>query len=103
MIAERDHDVWVSAASAWELATGVRLSKLPDARLAADHYAEWLGEEGMLLPLDITASHALKAGMLSGGHRGPFDRMLAVQAMIEQLEIVTRDRSIAALGARTVW
>lgn len=102
VIAERDHEVWVSAATAWELAIKVHLGKLPDARLAVDHYAEWLGDEGML-PLDIRASHALKAGSLSGAHRDPFDRMLAAQAMIEQLEVVTRDPSIAALGARTIW
>jgi PIN domain nuclease of toxin-antitoxin system len=43
------------------------------------------------------------AGTLAGPHRDPFDRMLAAQALCENLEIVTGDEAIGALGARCLW
>lgn len=94
--------VWVSPVSGWELATKFRLGKLPGAdrilpRLPA------LIEESRLRVLPITFAHALKAGSLDHKHRDPFDRMLAAQAMIEDLVLVTSDPACKALGAETVW
>ena len=51
----------------------------------------------------MTTEHALEAGALVGTHRDPFDRMLAAQAMIENLELITRDPAIASLRARAIW
>lgn len=94
--------VWVSPVSGWELATKFRLGKLPGAdrilpRLPA------LIEESRLRVLPITFAHALKAGSLDHKHRDPFDRMLAAQAMVEDLVLVTSDPACKALGAETVW
>ena len=93
----------VSAASAWEIATKYRLGKLPgSARLVAD-YRGVLGTLGAR-SLAITDEHALAAGSLSGEHRDPFDRMLAAQAVLENLEILTTDRCLAGLpGVRIRW
>jgi PIN domain nuclease of toxin-antitoxin system len=102
LIAERRNDVYVSAATAWELSTKVRLGKLPEAAQAAQHYLDWVREDGFI-PLDVRAEHALRAGLLSAPHRDPFDRMLAAQALLEGLEVVSRDPRLAALGAKTVW
>ncbi len=93
----------VSAASAWEIATKHRLGKLPgSARLVSD-YRGALGRLGAR-SLVVTDEHALAAGSLSHAHRDPFDRMLAAQAVIEDLEIVTTDRLLAELpGVRARW
>jgi PIN domain nuclease of toxin-antitoxin system len=81
----------VSAASAWEIATQVRLGRLPGAEeLAADFQAILL-QEGFAT-LDITADHALRAELLSGPLRDPFDQMLISQSQSENLPIVTNDR-----------
>jgi PIN domain nuclease of toxin-antitoxin system len=67
--------------------------------------AEWaarLDEDGFKEP-PIGFAHALKAGSLSGEHRDPFDRMIAAQALIEKLPVITNDSEIAGLGAEAVW
>ena len=102
LIAQPEHEILASAASAWEIATKVRLGKLRAAASAVPNYLDWLAEDGFVA-LPITTEHALEAGALVGTHRDPFDRMLAAQAMIEDLELITRDPAIASLGARTIW
>lgn len=92
----------VSSASAWEIATKHRLGRLDGASpVVHGYYAhlERLGAE----ELTIRADHALLAGSLDGEHRDPFDRMLAAQALIETIPIVTGDEAISGLGASTLW
>ena len=97
-----DEDVFVSAASAWEIATKVRLGKLrpPDALLQSFLQAvEDLG----FLELPISLRHGYDAGMLPGSHRDPFDRMLAAQALAEDLVLVSADPAFRTLGVTTFW
>lgn len=68
-----EHRILVSAASAWEIATKVRIGKLPGAQAVAANFQACLINQGFT-PLDITADHALRAGGLPGPHRDPFDR-----------------------------
>lgn len=92
--------VSVSAASAWEIATKVRLRKL-----------EWPGQESVesycigqgfgLLP--VTFAHAAHADAWPHAHGDPFDRMLAAQGHIEHLPIATNDSRLAAFGVETIW
>ena len=92
-IADAEATVYVSAASAWELATKVRLGKLPGAeRLAAELGAYVTRQD--FTPLPITLEHGQRAGSLPGPHRDPFDRMLVAQAQLEGLMIVTHDPDI---------
>ena len=71
--------VYVSAASAWEIATKLRLGKLPTAADLAADFANQLETEGFQI-LPISADHAIRAGLLPGAHKDPFDRMLIAQA-----------------------
>jgi PIN domain nuclease of toxin-antitoxin system len=92
----------VSAASAWEIATKVRLGKLPGAaELAADFHGFMLREG--FASLEITADHAIRAGLLPGPHKDPFDRMLIAQAQAENVPIVTNERAFEAYGVRRIW
>ena len=54
-------------------------------------------------PLAITLEHGHRAGLLAGAHKDPFDRMLAAQAIMEGMGLVTADPAMAGLGARVVW
>ncbi len=95
--------VYVSAASAWEIATKHRLGKLQGAAAVVSGYREHLGrlraEE-----LAITGHHALTAGSLQWSHRDPFDRVIVAQAVLESLPVVTSDAALAEFPAiRTVW
>jgi PIN domain nuclease of toxin-antitoxin system len=95
-------DLVVSAASAWEIATKHRLGTLDAAAVVHgyhDHLARLRVRE-----LPITSHHALTAGLLTWHHRDPFDRVIAAQAMIESLPLVTADTALSSLpGLRIVW
>jgi PIN domain nuclease of toxin-antitoxin system len=101
-MAERQNSLLVSAASAWEIATKVRLGKLPGAEQLAGDFAGFL-LRGAFSTLDITIEHAIRAGLLPGPHRDPFDRMLIAQAQAEGVPVVTHDAVFEAYGVRRVW
>jgi PIN domain nuclease of toxin-antitoxin system len=92
----------VSAASAWEIATKVRLGRLPGAAELAADFQGFMLREGFTT-LDITADHGIRAGLLPGPHQDPFDRMLIAQAQAENLPIVTNERRFEGYGIRRVW
>ena len=53
--------------------------------------------------LPITAAAAQLAGAWTMHHRDPFDRMLAAQARIEGVQLITRDDAFRAFPVETVW
>jgi PIN domain nuclease of toxin-antitoxin system len=95
-------DVFVSAASAWEIATKHRLGKLPGVELLANDPMGCIAREGFL-PLAVTVEQGARAGRLPGPHRDPFDRMLIAQAHAEGLAVVTGDGVFAGYGVQVVW
>lgn len=101
-IADRTHEVLVSAASAWEIATKQRIGKLPPWPMPDGGFGALLDAEGFG-HLPVSAAHAWAAGSLDGPHRDPFDRMLAAQCRLDALTLVTRDPVFAELGVPTLW
>lgn len=95
-------EVFVSAASAWEIATKYRLGKLAEAEVVAiDVMASIQSQQ--FTPLPITVRHGQVAGALPGVHRDPFDRMLVAQAMLEDLVLVSNERAFDAYGVKRLW
>jgi PIN domain nuclease of toxin-antitoxin system len=92
----------VSAASAWEIATNVRLGRLPGAAPLAADFDAVMFREGFTT-LAITAEHGIRAGLLPGPHKDPFDRMLIAQAQAENVPMITNERVFEAYGVRRVW
>jgi PIN domain nuclease of toxin-antitoxin system len=82
--------VFVSAASAWEIAIKQSAGRLDPTGELGDQLQRHHFE-----PLTITVAHALTAGGLPRLHNDPFDRMLVAQAMLEELTLVTTDARIA--------
>ncbi|MGO9778590.1 MAG: type II toxin-antitoxin system VapC family toxin [Streptosporangiaceae bacterium] len=83
---DHEPDVYVSAATIWEVAVKQAIGKLPEPaglpeRIRDSGFAE----------LPISSRHAMAAGRLPPIHRDPFDRMLVAQAQQENLTLVTRD------------
>ena len=94
--------MFLSPVVAWELATKARLGKWPAASDALADMDAAITEAG-LTPLPVTIDHARRAGSLLSPHKDPFDRMLAAQAAIEQLTLVTADPAFRTLGCETLW
>lgn len=101
-IADADNTVLVSAASAWEIATKVRLGKLPGAAAIAGELTACLVEQGFT-PLSVSVDHAQRAGALPGPHRDPFDRMLIAQAQALGVALVSNERLFDSYGIRRLW
>ncbi len=101
-IADENNDVFVSAASAWEIATKHRLGKLPEARDAYPRFEEMVARNGFAT-LAVSVRHGLRAGSYIDSHGDPFDRMLAAQAELEGLSLVSRDRIFARFPVQVLW
>jgi len=89
----RTEDIFVSAATAWEIAIKKALGRLNapndlEAALAASRFQE----------LPISVRHAVRAGMLPRHHYDLFDRMLVAQAQVEGLTLLTHDERLEAYG-----
>ena len=95
-------DVFVSAASAWEIAIKHRLGKLPEAELVAIDVLSTI-ESQQFTPLAVSVRHGQAAGALPGSHRDPFDRMLVAQAMLEDLTLVSNERAFDFYGVQRLW
>jgi PIN domain nuclease of toxin-antitoxin system len=94
LLLDPDTELFLSAASAWEIAIKVALGRLRLPRPPAVLVAQWM-EEDRVGALPILHAHALRAGELPAHHGDPFDRMLVAQAQIEGLTLLSADRGLA--------
>ena len=101
-IEDTGNNVFISAASAWEIATKVRIGKLPGAASVAVDLSNVLRAQGFVA-LPISLAHGQTAGALSGPHKDPFDRMLIAQAMLEDMALVSNEQQFDAYGVRRLW
>jgi len=102
IIADTKNTLIVSAASAWEIATKVRLGKLPTAAdLAADFVGHLLREGFQFLA--ISPEHGIRAGLLSGPLKDPFDRMLIAQSQAENIPVISNESLFDNYGVTRLW
>jgi PIN domain nuclease of toxin-antitoxin system len=102
LIGEEANAVLVSAASAWEISTKVRLGKLPGAIDVASDLPAILVQQ-RFESLAITVGHAQHAGSLAIPHRDPFDRMLIAQAQIERLPLISNEEIFDNYAVQRLW
>jgi PIN domain nuclease of toxin-antitoxin system len=95
LLQDRENELFLSAASAWEIAIKYALGKLP-LPLPPLEYVPSRMETSGTSPLPVQHSHALHAGGLPRHHADPFDRLLIAQAQLENLVILTVDEQFAA-------
>jgi PIN domain nuclease of toxin-antitoxin system len=99
---DADNELFVSAATIWEVAIKTDLGKLELPIALADLVATQTGP-GVAESLSITAEHALTLAALPRHHRDPFDRMLVAQAKAEGMTLVTADEALRAYGVPILW
>ena len=97
LIANAENQVFVSAATAWEISIKKSIGKI-DAPDDLDAIAEQEGFE----KLAISFFHGERAGDLPQHHRDPFDRMLVAQSQAEGLEFITADSAISQYAIKTI-
>ncbi len=101
-IADGRNEIFVSAASIWEIAIKARLGRLS---IPGDPGRFIGGQlvENAFRGLPIVAGHALRVWELPDHHRDPFDRMLIAQAQVEGLALISRDSEVARYDVEVVW
>ena len=92
-IAQPSNEIFVSAASVWEISIKRALGKLGFAQRIVQSV---LAHRFQLLP--INGEHAEHAAELPPHHADPFDRLLVAQASLERLVLGTQDIRIRAYG-----
>lgn len=101
-IVDEANVILVSAASAWEIATKVRLGKLPGAEKLERDYLDVMEDAGYTL-LAIDTESALRAGRLAAEHRDPFDCIIAAHALALDIPVLSPDPLLDPFGVRRVW
>ena len=89
LIVEPRNEVYVSAASTWEMAIKSARGKLN----TPDNLTEEL-VKARFTELQVTIAHGQQAARLPMIHKDPFDRMLIAQAQVEDLMLITPDSKI---------
>ena len=92
--------ILVSAASVWELSLKHHQGKLPELATAIADLPGLLQADGFQAP-PISLAHGVRAGGFRQAHRDPFDRMLAAQAELEHLVLLTADPQLSTFPCRT--
>jgi PIN domain nuclease of toxin-antitoxin system len=102
LIRDATNEIVVSPVSAIEIAIKHRLGRLPQAGSWIFEFRKKIERERFRLTV-LMAEHALRAGGYPGEHRDPFDRLLAAQAELDGLTLLTRDREFAGFPCETLW
>jgi PIN domain nuclease of toxin-antitoxin system len=97
-----DSEVFLSAASAWEITVKHASGKLQLPSLP-ERFVPDMRHEFDIASLAIDEESALHASRLPPLHRDPFDRLLVSQAIVHGMTILTPDAIIARYPARTTW
>lgn len=96
------NEIWVSAASAWEVSTKHRQGRLDQAGPLVRGWDAELDRMGFD-QLPITSAHALRSGGYDIAHRDPFDRIIAAQADVEHMVLVASDLAFDLFGVTRLW
>lgn len=102
IITDASNTIFLSAATAWEMAIKHKIGKLP---IVANFVADIPGaiEAENFVELPISVVHGQMAGALDGHHKDPFDRMLIAQALSEDLTLVSNETQFDAYGVTRLW
>ncbi|APD48033.1 type II toxin-antitoxin system VapC family toxin [Synechococcus sp. CS-602] len=102
LLVDPTSQILVSAASVWELSLKHHRGKLPELEGSIADLQGLLQADGFG-GLPITAAHGLRAGAYPQPHRDPFDRVLAAQAKLDRLVLLSADPQLSTFPCQTLW
>ena len=102
IIADGENEIYLSSASAWEIAIKVAKGRLVLPEEPAKYIANRISlHRFQALPIEI--SHATKIYELPNHHADPFDRLLVAQSQLESVPLITKDNLINLYDVETIW
>jgi PIN domain nuclease of toxin-antitoxin system len=102
ILANSHQEIYLSAASSWEIAIKTRLGKFQLPEPPGRYVPKRLAEQG-IRSLPISQDHSLRVYDLPAHHSDPFDRMIIVQALVEKMTVLTSDRAFEKYPIDVVW
>jgi len=102
IIADGANHIYLSVASAWEIAIKVGTGKLQLPEPPSQYVTNRVAQNGFRV-LPILLAHALHTAALPPHHRDPFDRILVAQSFVEEMPLLTADAQIAVYGVFVIW
>ena len=102
VFAELGQEVFLSAASAWEIGIKAGSGKLRLPEPPATYVPRRMAEQG-IRPLLVSHQHALAVSLLPPHHRDPFDRLLVAQANLENMVLMCSDRIFERYSVEVLW
>ena len=102
VIADSNNDVYLSVASAWELAIKTSIGKLTLTQPFPVFLPQQLRINNIRL-LPIRLSHLQRVALLPFHHKDPFDRLLIAQSLSELMPLVSVDSVMDAYGITRLW
>lgn len=91
LIADTQNEIYLSAASCWEIAIKSQLGRISFKEPIEKFIPEQISVNGFR-PLPIEVSHALYVYNLPSHHSDPFDRLLIAQSILEGIPLMTTDK-----------
>lgn len=101
-ISNPDHEIVLSYVTAWEMAIKQSIRKL-ELPAPAEEFVRFEAQDKNLTLLPVKLEHVGAYEKLPMTHRDPFDRMLAAQAKVEGLKLMTSDKNFDKLGIKRYW
>ena len=102
MIKNPECDCYISAISAYEISNKIRVGKLNEAEELEKNLIPLAMNSAMqFLPVEVL--HAQFAARFPSEFRDPFDRIIAAQSLVEQIDVATIDKNIGKLGGLAIW
>ena len=102
IVEEKNNRLYLSAASAWEIAMLQQLKRLELPDVPRRFIAEAL-QQLNVLPISIGFTTAISAATLPFIHRDPFDRLIIAEALKEKMTVLTRDNLFESYGVKVLW
>ena len=101
IICDRSNLLYLSIASAWEVAIKLRIGKLNIDGSATDFVQDAEANSIAIFPIKI--AHLSALGTLPMIHRDPFDRLLVATALAEEMTLITGDENILRYEVSQIW
>ncbi len=95
-------DIFLSAASSWEIAIKYSIGKLVLPEPPEYFVLKRLMRDG-ISSLPVQHIHALHVARLPYHHKDPFDRLIISQSIVEGFPVVTADRLFEPYGLEIIW
>jgi PIN domain nuclease of toxin-antitoxin system len=102
ILADGEAELYLSAASSWEIAIKAQLGKFDLPEPPRSYIPKRLAQQG-IRSLSITQNHTLQVYGLPRAHADPFDRLIIAQAIAEEMSILTSDRFFEKYPVKVFW